>query len=90
PSGHPSNSSSLRASNYALIYPESHRSSRAPLESSPAPSSLPTKDYSKPLFVDCSIEYELPNAPKVPKNSEPILMIHPAYRASKGRKECLP
>ncbi|XP_040569056.1 uncharacterized protein [Lepeophtheirus salmonis] len=37
------------------------------------------KDYSKPLFVDCSIEYELPNAPKVPKNSEPILMIHPSY-----------
>ena len=33
------------------------------------------KDYSKPLFVDCSIEYDLPNAPKIPKNSEPILMV---------------
>lgn len=34
------------------------------------------KEFSKPLFVDCSIEYELPNAPKIPKNSEPILMIY--------------
>ncbi|XP_059086384.1 uncharacterized protein LOC131883069 [Tigriopus californicus] len=44
------------------------------------PKSVPAgKDYSKPLFVDCSIEYDLPNAPKIPKNSDPILMIHPAY-----------
>jgi len=40
----------------------------------------PGKDYSKPLFVDCSIEYELPNAPKIPKNSSPILMIPPTYQ----------
>uniref|UniRef100_A0A0K2TNM1 Centrosomal and chromosomal factorlike [Ceratitis capitata] n=1 Tax=Lepeophtheirus salmonis TaxID=72036 RepID=A0A0K2TNM1_LEPSM len=51
---------------------------------------LIAKDYSKPLFVDCSIEYELPNAPKVPKNSEPILMIHPAYRVHKTAKRTLP
>ena len=38
------------------------------------------KDLSSPLFVDCSIEYELPNAPKIPKNSAPILMIHPGYQ----------
>ena len=38
------------------------------------------KDLSSPLFVDCSIEYELPNAPKIPKNSSPILMIHPEYK----------
>jgi len=38
------------------------------------------KDLSSPLFVDCSIEYELPNAPKIPKNSSPILMIHPGYK----------
>ena len=44
------------------------------------PAPAPAKDYTKPLFVDCSIEYELPNAPKIPKNSEPILMIHPAYK----------
>ena len=41
----------------------------------------PGTDYFKPLFVDCSIEYDLPNVPKVPKNgaAEPILMIHPGY-----------
>merc|ERR1712066_1128661 len=38
------------------------------------------KDLSSPLFVDCSIEYELPNAPRIPKNSLPILMIHPGYK----------
>lgn len=37
----------------------------------------PNKDYFKPLFVDCSIEYDLPNAPKIPKNSAPILMVDP-------------
>ncbi|QQP58053.1 Uncharacterized protein FKW44_003248 [Caligus rogercresseyi] len=57
---------------------------------SPYPSSTPyhpvksRKDYSKPLYVDCSIEYELPNAPKVPKHSEPILMIHPDYSSNKS------
>jgi hypothetical protein len=30
--------------------------------------------------VDCSIEYELPNAPKIPKNSQPILMIPLTYQ----------
>lgn len=45
------------------------------------PSGSSGKDFSKPLFVDCSIEYELPNAPKIPKNSLPILMIHPGYKA---------
>ena len=37
----------------------------------------------KPLFVDCSIEYDLPNVPKISAGKdgkvEPILMIHPAY-----------
>jgi hypothetical protein len=63
-------------------------SSQAPSSSSgcvqPTPRGLvnpnPGKDYSKPLFVDCSIEYELPNAPKIPKNSQPILMIPPTYQ----------
>lgn len=41
----------------------------------------PTKDYSQPLHVDCSVEYELPNAAKPPAGakSEPLLMIHPCY-----------
>ncbi|CAH1163707.1 unnamed protein product [Phaedon cochleariae] len=39
------------------------------------------KDYSRPLHVDCSIEYELPNAAKPPQGvkNEPLLMIHPYY-----------
>ena len=47
----------------------------------------PGKDFSKPLFVDCSIEYELPNAPKIPKNSLPILMIHPGFQQKKQRQQ---
>ncbi|KAL1513006.1 hypothetical protein ABEB36_002494 [Hypothenemus hampei] len=39
------------------------------------------KDYSRPLHVDCSVEYELPNAAKPPQGvrNEPLLMIHPCY-----------
>lgn len=47
----------------------------------PAGPGRPTKDYSQPLHVDCSVEYELPNAAKPPvgAKSEPLLMIHPCY-----------
>uniref|UniRef100_A0A0K2TCE5 Uncharacterized protein n=1 Tax=Lepeophtheirus salmonis TaxID=72036 RepID=A0A0K2TCE5_LEPSM len=41
--------------------------------------SPPSSSLYKPLFVDCSVEYELPNVPKVPKNSLPLLVIHPGY-----------
>lgn len=39
------------------------------------------KDYSTPLHVDCSVEYELPNQAKPPQDvrNEPLLMIHPCY-----------
>ena len=42
---------------------------------------LPQKDYSQPLHVDCSVEYELPNQAKPPVGAriEPLLMIHPCY-----------
>lgn len=50
---------------------------------SPAPRTVPNvqKDYSRPLHVDCSVEYELPNAAKPPQGvrNEPLLMIHPCY-----------
>ncbi|XP_050306209.1 uncharacterized protein LOC126743254 [Anthonomus grandis grandis] len=55
------------------------------LQPSPAaqrtPSTVPQKDYSRPLHVDCSVEYELPNAAKPPQGvrNEPLLMIHPCY-----------
>lgn len=44
---------------------------------------LPTtncKDLSQPLHVDCSVEYDLGNQPKIPKDSAPLLIIHPAYQ----------
>lgn len=48
------------------------------------------KDYSRPLHVDCSVEYELPNQAKPPEGarSEPLLMIHPCYyrRAESQRR----
>lgn len=39
------------------------------------------KDFTKPLHVDCSVEYELPNSAKPPigTKNEPLLMIHPSY-----------
>lgn len=39
------------------------------------------KDYTRPLHVDCSVEYELPNTAKPPQGvrNEPLLMIHPCY-----------
>ncbi|XP_045477210.1 uncharacterized protein LOC123682561 [Harmonia axyridis] len=48
-----------------------HRTLQVPVE----------KDYSKPLHVDCSVEYELPNTAKPPQGvkNEPLLMIHPCY-----------
>lgn len=49
------------------------------------------KDYSRPLHVDCSVEYELPNAAKPPvgARSEPLLMIHPCYyRRVENQRRC--
>ena len=40
----------------------------------------PPKDLSRPLHVDCSVEYDLGNQPRIPKNSAPLLIIHPAYQ----------
>lgn len=34
----------------------------------------------KSLFVDCSVEYELPMVPKIPTDSQPLLMIHPGWQ----------
>lgn len=55
----------------------------------PGSTSVPLKDYSQPLHVDCSVEYELPSQVKPPPgNSEPLLMIHPCYyrRAERERR----
>jgi len=46
----------------------------------PSQMQLPT-DYTKPLQVDCSIEYELPEFASLNslRNSAPLLIIHPGY-----------
>ena len=61
--------------------------SRVTNQSLPQPDGSSSKDFTNALFVDCSIEYELPNAPKIPKNSDPILMIHPGIKRKKGKQE---
>lgn len=35
----------------------------------------PAKDYSKPLTVDCSIEYDLPRVVRPPPGAKPLLLI---------------
>lgn len=50
------------------------------------PSSYPTppnpgKSVTSPLFVDCSVEYDLGEQPVIPAGSEPLLSIHPDYIA---------
>ena len=37
--------------------------------------------FSTPLHVDCSVEYDLGNQPKIPKDSAPLLIIHPDYKS---------
>jgi hypothetical protein len=58
-----------------------HRS--VPNISSSSSSSLTT-----PLYVDCSVEYDLGDQPPVPANSEPLLAIHPEY-VKGGRKAAI-
>lgn len=50
------------------------------LNSGPQPVS---KDLSQPLHVDCSVEYDLGHQPKIPKDSAPLLIIHPGYTREK-------
>ena len=43
----------------------------------------PEKDYSAPLMVDCSIEYDLPRVARPPPGAQPLLLIaHPALPVS--------
>ena len=44
------------------------------------PTSQSCKDLSQPLHVDCSVEYDLGHQPKIPKDSAPLLIIHPAFQ----------
>lgn len=46
---------------------------------SPLPHQSPQKSVTSPLFVDCSVEYDLGEQPVIPVDSEPLLSIHPEY-----------
>jgi hypothetical protein len=41
----------------------------------------PAKSITTPLFVDCSVEYDLGEQPVIPADSAPLLSIHPEYVA---------
>jgi len=61
--------------------PAWYRTSVPNLPSSyPAPPT-PGKSVTSPLFVDCSVEYDLGEQPVIPADSEPLLSIHPDYIA---------
>ena len=48
--------------------------------SNPTGSKPDLSSLSKSLFVDCSVEYELPMVPKIPPDSQPLLVIHPGWQ----------
>lgn len=50
------------------------------------PSASSHSSLTTPLFVDCSVEYDLGDHPPVPANSEPLLKIHPEYVMKSSRK----
>lgn len=50
-------------------------------------SSQSCKDLSQPLHVDCSVEYDLGNQPKIPKDSAPLLIIHPGYQQQQQQQQ---
>ena len=53
----------------------------------PSNSSQSCKDLSQPLHVDCSVEYDLGNQPKIPKDSAPLLIIHPGYQNKQKQEQ---
>lgn len=67
---------SNRAATLLAVHQQSQQSPQQSQQQQP-----PQKDYSIPLHVDCSVEYELPNQAKPPVGGriEPLLMIHPCY-----------
>lgn len=69
--------SSMQQSSRSATLLSTHQQS----QQSPQSQQPPQKDYSIPLHVDCSVEYELPNQAKPPVGArvEPLLMIHPCY-----------
>ncbi len=48
------------------------------------------RDLSQPLHVDCSVEYDLGNQPKIPRDSAPLLIIHPAFQQQQQNRRFHP
>lgn len=69
------------SSHASAIQQQSNRAVSLLSQNSPQNQQPPHKDYTIPLHVDCSVEYELPNQAKPPPGArvEPLLMIHPCY-----------
>ena len=61
--------------------PAWYRSSVPNIASSYPTPPTPGKSVTSPLFVDCSVEYDLGEQPVIPADSEPLLSIHPDYIA---------
>jgi hypothetical protein len=82
---HHHHASSMQQSNRSASLIAAHQQQQQQSQQSPQTQQQqqqpPQKDYSIPLHVDCSVEYELPNQAKPPVGGrvEPLLMIHPCY-----------
>ncbi|KAI9561637.1 hypothetical protein GHT06_012597 [Daphnia sinensis] len=74
------------------LYASCHPVSAAGMHPSRPLSLDPLKDYSQPLTVDCSIEYDLPRVSRPPPGAKPLLLIArrppppPAVRQSPSRQ----
>lgn len=74
-------SSSLGPQWYHRSVPNLHPRSLPYLPQAPLQPVPQAKSVTTPLFVDCSVEYDLGEQPVIPADSEPLLSIHPEYVA---------
>jgi hypothetical protein len=74
-------SSSLASQWYHRSVPNLHPRSLPYLPQAPLQPAPQAKSITTPLFVDCSVEYDLGEQPVIPADSEPLLSIHPEYVA---------
>merc|ERR1711962_1169823 len=74
-------SSSLGPQWYHRSVPNLHPRSLPYLPQTPIQPTPQAKSVTTPLFVDCSVEYDLGEQPVIPADSEPLLSIHPEYVA---------
>lgn len=73
--------SSLNPQWYHRSVPNLHPRSLPYMPQTPHQTVPQPKSVTTPLFVDCSVEYDLGEQPVIPADSEPLLSIHPEYVA---------